>query len=360
MWTLRKFVLCRPDDGASGGGGGAAAGGDVGGAAAGAAAGAGASGGAPDGGAPAAAAAGEGGAPAGGSAGAAGGAAAGSGAAGAGDAGAAGDAGKANENYWPADWRDTVSKGDAKILQRMGRYASPQAAMEALIAAQNRISAGELKPVLGKNATPEQLKEYREALGIPETPDKYDLGKDIKIDGIDPALLGEVLKEAHESNQTPEQVKATLKAWTKISQSVQEQRYERDVNIQKTSEDALRAEWGPEYRRNINLIHGMLDSTATPGLKESVMGGRLADGTPIGSSPEALKFLVGLALIQNPAGVVVPGSEANPMQGVEDEITKIETGMRKDRAAYNKDEKLQARYLELLTAREKLKPRKAS
>ena len=364
MWKRRKFVFCNPDDGASGGGGGAPAG-DAGGAAAGAA-GAGAAGGAPAGGAPAGGAAGDGGAPAGG-AGAAGGAAAGSGAAGAGDAGAAGagagaagDAGKTNENYWPADWRDTVSKGDAKLLARMGRYASPAAAMEALVAAQNRIAAGELKPVLGKNATPEQVKEYRDAMGIPETPDKYDLGKDIKIEGMDPTLLGEVLKEAHESNQTPDQVKATLKAWAKISQSVKEQQFESDVNVQKTSEDALRAEWGAEYRRNINLIHGMLDGTASPGLKDKIMGGRLADGTPIGSSPDALKFLVGLALIQNPAGVVVPGSEANPMQGVEDEITKIETGMRKDRNAYNKDEKLQARYLELLTAREKLKPRKAA
>ena len=268
----------------------------------------------------------------------------------------AGDA-KGGEGYWPADWRDTVSKGDAKILARMGRYASPAAAMEALVAAQNRISAGELKPVLGKNATPEQVKEYREALGIPETPDKYDLGKDIKIEGMDPTLLGEVLKEAHESNQTPDQVKATLKAWSKISQSVKEQQYESDVNIQKTSEDALRAEWGTEYRRNINIIHGMLDGAASPGLKDAIMGGRLADGTPIGSSPDALKFLVGLALIQNPTGVVVPGSEANPMKGVEEELAKIDQTMKTNRAAYNKDEKMQARYRELLVAKEKLKPR---
>ena len=229
--------------------------------------------------------------------------------------------------------------------------------MEALVAAQNRISAGELKPVLGKNATPEQVKEYREALGIPETPDKYDLGKDIKIEGMDPTLLGEVLKEAHESNQTPDQVKATLKAWSKISQSVKEQQYESDVNIQKTSEDALRAEWGTEYRRNINIIHGMLDGAASPGLKDAIMGGRLADGTPIGSSPDALKFLVGLALIQNPTGVVVPGSEANPMKGVEEELAKIDQTMKTNRAAYNKDEKMQARYRELLVAKEKLKPR---
>ena len=268
----------------------------------------------------------------------------------------AGD-GKGGEGYWPADWRDTVSKGDAKILARMGRYASPAAAMEALVAAQNRISAGELKPVLGKNATPEQVKEYREALGIPETPDKYDLGKDIKIEGMDPTLLGEVLKEAHESNQTPDQVKATLKAWSKISQSVKEQQYESDVNIQKTSEDALRAEWGTEYRRNINIIHGMLDGAASPGLKDAIMGGRLADGTPIGSSPDALKFLVGLALIQNPTGVVVPGSEANPMKGVEEELAKIDQTMKTNRTTYNKDEKMQARYRELLVAKEKLKPR---
>ena len=197
MWKRRKYFYCKPEGEASGGGGAAGAG-DAGAGSAGAGAGAeGSASGAPAAGAPAA------GAGAAGGAGASGAPAAGAGAAG--DGGGSGEgAAKSGEGYWPADWRDTVSKGDAKILARMGRYASPAAAMEALVAAQNRISAGELKPVLGKNATPEQVKEYREALGIPETPDKYDLGKDIKIEGMDPTLLGEVLKEAHESNQTPE------------------------------------------------------------------------------------------------------------------------------------------------------------
>lgn len=263
------------------------------------------------------------------------------------------------EGYWPADWRETVSKGDAKILQRVSRYASPQAAMDALIAAQNRISAGELKPVLGKNASAAEVAEWRKEHGIPETPDKYDLGKDVKIEGMDPKLLGEVFKAAHESNQTPEQVKATMKAWSQISNAVTEQRTEADIKVQKDSEDALRAEWGGEFRRNINLIHGMLDGSASPELKTKLLGGRLADGTPIGSSPEALKFLVGLALIQNPTGIVVPGAEGNQMQGVEDEIGKIEKVMRENRQAYNKDEKMQSRYRDLLGARETLKPRKS-
>lgn len=260
--------------------------------------------------------------------------------------------------YWPADWRESVSKEDAKTLTRLQRYASPEAALQALIAAQNRIAAGELKPTLGKNPTPEQIKEWREATGIPESSDKYDLGDLGK--NIKPELLKVVLDEAHATNQTPDQVKATLKAWGNIERQIAQERTEADYNAQTAGEDVLQQEWGPEYRRNINLIHGMLDGAASPELKAKLLNGRLADGTPIGSSPEALKFLVGLALIQNPAGVVVPGNEANPLQGVEGEIEKIEKTMRENRQAYNKDEKMQARYRDLLEAREKLKPRQSA
>ena len=263
---------------------------------------------------------------------------------------------EANKGYWPADWRQTVSKADAKVLARLERYASPEAAMQALIEAQNRISKGELKPVLGKNATPEQIKEWREAHGIPEAPDKYTFDqKEVKTEHLDKEVLGKVLAAAHASNQTPEQVQATLKAWNEIEQITSDKRAEEDHRVQKEAEDALRAEWGPEYRRNINLIHGLLDGSAAPELKQQLLNGRLADGTPIGSSPAALKMLASLALIQNPSGVVVPGSEANPLQGIEGEIGKIEKVMRENRSAYNKDEAMQARYRELLGAREKLK-----
>lgn len=265
-----------------------------------------------------------------------------------------------NEGYWPPDWRATVSKSDAKVLARLERYASPEAAMQALIAAQNRIAAGDLKPVLGKNATAEQLAEYRTAHGIPEASDKYDLGKDVDTSAFDPDMLGVLLKNAHGTNQTPDQVKASVKAWGEINTMMAERQAEADTTAKQTGEDALRSEWGPEFRKNINLIHGMLDGSASPELKDKLLGGRLADGTPIGSSPEALKFLASLALIQNPAGIVVPGAEANPLKGVDDEISGIEKTMREDRAAYNKDEKMQTRYRELLGAREKLKPRSAA
>lgn len=243
------------------------------------------------------------------------------------------------------------------MLARLDRYASPEAAMHALIAAQNKISSGELKPVLSKDAKPEEITEYRKTMGIPETPDKYDLGSDLQLDDDDKSTAAELLKAAHATNQTPDQVKATLKAIKTLQQSSSEARFESDKQLIQQGEDTLRAEWGPEYRRNINLIHGLLDGAASPEIKDAFFKSRLPDGKPIGSSPEMLKLLVSLALVQNPTGVVVPGSEANPQKGVADEITAIEKTMRENRGAYNKDEKMQERYRQLLDAREKMKPR---
>lgn len=223
--------------------------------------------------------------------------------------------------YWPADWRETAAKGDEKRLNALRRYGSPEAALDALAAAQDRIRSGELAPRLGKNPTAEELKEWRESHGIPDAPNKYDLGEKAAKD--DP-VVAEFLKTAHDSNQTPEQVKATWSMWERIKTVVNEQRADQDLNLERDCEDVLRQEWGPEYRRNINIVHQLLDSTATPNLKDQFLGGRLADGTPIGSSAEAMRMLVSLALIKNPAGAIVPGSGANPEKGLREALETLQ------------------------------------
>lgn len=246
---------------------------------------------------------------------------------------------------WPADWRDKFAGGDAAKAARLQRYASPSALTDALIAAQNKIRTGEVKPVLTKDAKPEEVAAFREAHGIPEAPDKYDLG-DLEVPEGEKPMVQKFMASAHAVNMTPEQVRASLSAYTEISEAARNERASQDQEIKTATEDALRAEWGNDYRVNINLVTNLLD-TAPEGLRDKLLRGRLADGTPIGSSPEALKFLVGLARERNPAGVVVPSGIATA-QSVTDEIQKIEKTMRDDRAAYNRDEKMQARYRQLL------------
>ena len=250
-----------------------------------------------------------------------------------------------------------MAKGDAKVLTRLQRYASPEALSEALIAAQNRISSGDLKPVLKKDSTAEQIAEWRAANGIPEKPDGYDFGKDVKIPPEGKAFLDKYLPVAHAANMTADQIKSNLSFIAEVNKAEKQQQQLRDVELEETGEEALRAEWGGEYKRNITFIHNLLDGAATPEFKDKLLGGRLADGTPIGSDPAALRFLMGLALVQNPTGTLVPGFNNNPAQGVAEEMAKIEKVMKTDRSTYDKDETMQARYRELIDASEKLKKR---
>lgn len=208
---------------------------------------------------------------------------------------------------WPTDWRNKAAAGDEKKMQRLARYQSPQALADALFAAQNRIAAGELKPSLDANAKPEEIAAYRDAHGIPDAPEKYDL-TGLDIDAAEKPMIDKFLTSAHGAHMTPEQVKTALKAYQEISEGAQNTRANQDNEIRKNAEDALRAEWGTEYRGNINLLTNMLPE----GIKEKLLFGRLSDGTPIGSSVEVLKFLVDIARERNPLGILTPSGETVP------------------------------------------------
>lgn len=259
---------------------------------------------------------------------------------------------------WPEDWREKASKGDAKIRDRLGRYASPVEVAAALGAAQERISKGELIPLLGKEPTADQLKEYRAAVGIPETSDKYDL-TGVRIDAPDKEWVAALIKQAHSDHATPAQVKNIIAFWNQSKEAAVAQQLDADAKSKATTADKLRTEWGVgEYTRNQNLINQTLDMLATGDFRANVMNARLPDGTLLSNSPEFQKMLVGVALLNNPAATMVP-SGSNPMKATEDRITEIEKLMRTDRKAYN-DPKISGpngEYPMLLAARDKLKAR---
>ncbi len=258
--------------------------------------------------------------------------------------------------YWPGDWRDKVAAGDQKEQERLARFASPADLYKQNRELEKKLSSGGLKPVLAKDATPEDVAAYRKAHGIPEAADKYDLS-DVKVPEHDKEFMDGILKAAHDAHQTPAQIKPVIKAFFDLAAKSKEKMAELDSQVGKAAEDELRNEWGQDYRRHTNLINGLMDLTGDPKLNEALMNGRLADGTLVKHSVPMQKFLLQLALINNPAGVVVPSHNGNPMQGLDDEIGKIEKTMRTDRKTYDRDTKMQERLRELYGAREKLKAR---
>src|SRR3990167_2002215 len=293
---------------------------------------------------------GDGGAGSGGASGGAGGSS-GAGAAGKASQGAGGDGGAAGGDgggaqTWPEDWRNRYAGEDVKKMERLSRYASPAAAFDALLSLQSKIGAGGLRSKLPDNATKEQITAWRNENGIPESPDKYDLA-DVKVAAEDKAMVDGFLAKLHGANAPAAVAKEAIAWYYDEAERRTEERLEKDKQVATASEDALRAEWGGEYRTNVNMVNGLLE-TVPADVRDLFKSGRMGDGTPIMSSPSVLKALAGWARQINPVTTVVPNAGANIGSAIEDEIKAIETTMKTVRKAYNEDDKMQSRYRELL------------
>jgi hypothetical protein len=248
---------------------------------------------------------------------------------------------------WPENWRHQMTE-DEKELRQLARYASPSDLWRKNRELEKKLSSGNLKPGLVNDPSEEDIADYRKAWGIPDSADKYDLSG-VKDESLKP-VIAEFAKVGHGVHMTPEQMKAVAALVPDIQRRAVEAQAEADKKREVETIDALHAEWGADYRRNINVIHGLLDSTMAPDMKASFLGGRLADGTPIEASQGALKMLLELALVKNPAGVVVPSVNGDPGKGVKDQINEIRALRLTNRTKYDKDNDMQARERRLIDA----------
>lgn len=260
------------------------------------------------------------------------------------------------ESVWPEDWRQKYSQ-DPAVQKRLERYASPKAALDALFAAQTRISKGDLLPTLKENATPEELADYRTAHGIPDTPEGYDLtlSNGLIIGEADKPLVDEFLKTAHAENMHPSQVQKTLGWYMDKQEQARVAQEARDAESRIGCLDTLREEFGPNYQKEVKIAFDVLNA-APPDVKDRFLGGRLADGTMIGNDPAVIRWLNSLSRELNPVGTLVPGSGTNAVQAVEAELAGLRKMMGDNKSEYWKGPtaaKNQARYRELTAALQK-------
>jgi len=270
----------------------------------------------------------------------------------------------APESTPPADWaslRTQYAKGDEKLEKRLARYSSVEAALDALVAAQNKIASGTVKQPLPEKATPEQLAEWRTENGIPSKVDEYDvkLSNGLVIGDDDKPHVDAFLNKALDANLKSDQVSKVLD-WYYQNQDEQIAALKQaDQQTAAATAEEMRKEWGSEYKLNFNLINSMLD-TAPQGVKDNMLGARLADGSPLGSNPAVLRWLASTAREINPTATVVPTSGSTAAATVEAEMSSIQKMMGDRNSDYWKgpsSEKIQSRYRELVSIQEKLKSR---
>ncbi len=268
------------------------------------------------------------------------------------------------KGYWPDDWRTKVAGTDEKALKQLARFQSPADLFKSYSEAAKKIGAGAHKAAdLPADATPDQVAEYRKERGIPEAPEGYlqALPDGLVIGDDDKPLVDTYLADAHAKNLPKEAVATGLDWYYRTKEATLAAQADADKDYKSKAEDDLRSEWGNEYRENLNSAMALLDTMPVledgTSVKSLFMGGRLADGTPIGNHPGVLRWLVSQSREINPAGFVAPSGGGSQIKSVEDEIASIEKVMRTDRKAYDKDTKMQDRLRQLYGAQEKLAQR---
>ncbi len=281
-----------------------------------------------------------------------------------GDKGGAGGDGKQGgdkkpEGIWGADWRESYAGDDAQTLAMLKRFTSPKDALDALVAAQKTIRSGAHKQGLAKDATPEQIAEYRKQNGIPEKAEEYlsKLPEGVVLGEEDKKGAEAFLKSAHDMNLSPDVVSMALKAYVDRQEAFTQAVQEQDVVKREECINALREEWGPEYASNVNAMHNFVKAQFPEDVQESLLNARLGDGTAMFNHPSVVKALAKIARDIDPTGTPTPGSGFDKIDTIEDKIKEYEGRMRNDRKNWFADEKAQAHYRQLLEARDRFKGR---
>lgn len=280
---------------------------------------------------------------------------------------------------WPGDWRDrfaeNIKPGDKKFRERLDRFASPLEIGKSWLAAETKISTGEVKKPFPDQGTDEEKAAWRKDAGLPEKAEQFveklELPKGVVLGDADKPIMEDFAKAAFDANLDQRAVNTAAKWYFDFIDRQNASRDAADDEFHQKSDDALRAEWGPDYRRHLNAVSNLLSTLPDEmHLKDSrgnlVPGGMLVDarlpnGRKLGDYPAVLKWLANQALELNPVASLIPAG-AGDISSADTEIARIETLMRDKTSEYWRGPKAadtQQRYRELLAARDKLKNRAA-
>ena len=203
---------------------------------------------------------------------------------------------KPADTSWPEDWRDKLSGGDDKLKNLLNRYTAPDAFAKAFkelrAAYDSRKPAKEEAGDLPENPTDEQLSAWRKAKGVPATFEDYEFevpeGKELS--DADHAIISDFAKAMHEKNMPADVVKNISGWFLEYEDMVAQKNADNAYQARIQTEEKLRAEWGADYRSNVNLMSNVLQEHLGSNAG-GFLSQQLIDGTRIGDNETFIKLM---------------------------------------------------------------------
>lgn len=213
---------------------------------------------------------------------------------------------------------------------------------------------------MAPNATPEQVTEYRKANGIPEKPDGYWEApglKDVNFQDVDKAIVAPYLPIMHELNLRPDQVAKLITFRQAEADRMVDEQMQGDAQLRQQTEDALRQEWGSQYRPHVEAMRSFI-TTRFGDAADALMNARMPDGTPLLGNQTVLRSLLQMSMDLNGGVPTITTAEGRALDGagVDARMKEIEGLMKDPSSKYWKGSEanaIQAEYRKLIEAKER-------
>jgi hypothetical protein len=153
------------------------------------------------------------------------------------------------------------------------------------IHAQRMVGADKM-PVPTKNFTDDDWKETFTKLGVPSSPEKYDVQYNLQ-EGANDQPVKDFISHAHTLGLLPQQLQGVLDYYGNLEQtSLDNAQKDQELN-RVNNETALRKEFGLAYDKKLNQANDVFKNFFAEELAEV----KLQDGTSIGNHPGFIKAL---------------------------------------------------------------------
>ena len=210
----------------------------------------------------------------------------------------------------PENWRELMAGSDADSLKELQRFTDPAKIGSTLLNYKRQMRTGSFDTPPPPEDKPEELKAWREAHGVPTEEAGYKLSEDVtkRLFDEDKPVIANFISAAHKANQPQGVVDFAAKWYTDMMDLQASQQVETDRKAKTETDDALRSEWGPDYRRNYEAV-SRFAKEAIP--NADIFDARLPDGRKVGNSPEFLKVLFDLSIQKYGAAELVGEEQVN-------------------------------------------------
>jgi len=180
----------------------------------------------------------------------------------------------------PEDLRQEPSLQNFRNVEDMAK---------SLVHAQKMVGADKIS-IPGKHATEDDWKQVYSKLGVPESPEGYEVKYEVQ-EGASDQPVKEFVSQAHKLGLLPHQAQGILDYYSSLESQGRDELQKQAELSKVNSEQELRKEFGLAYDSKVQKANQVFKNFFADDMAEM----KLQDGTSLGNHPAFIKALSGLS-----------------------------------------------------------------